>query len=270
MHIFMTIFKFILYRILGNDIPLRHRKGQALANLKIILDREPAFKDVEKRWIVNRIADPQQELKIINFLKLKSQKYQVIKFDRKIFSRLPKEGFEGRHDQLIGLNGARNLALREGKQLARWVLVFDGSCFFTSSAWQEIVQACSKRCGFKYIVVSMIRMVPGGNGIPCEPQIIFRSDSQEEFDENFRYGQNSKIELLCRIGVPGIWDQWDGEKKVPIKSPRVKDFGSFLTAGHVWRLPSGNEAAERFISRREADRSRGIHLLMNKIDKKSI
>jgi hypothetical protein len=261
--------KYIFYRILGNDIPLRHRKGQTFSNLKIILDREPIFKDVEDRWIINRIVDPKEEHKIIKLLEKYTQKYQVIRFDTKKFKKIPTECFNERHDALIGLNEARNLALREGKRIGRWILVFDGSCFFTSSAWQKIVQACSKRGNFKYIIVPMIRIVFGENGIPCEPQIIFRNDSKDEFDENFRYGQNSKVDLLFRLGVPGMWDQWNVRlKDLSMKRP-ANDLGAFITAGHVWRLPSGNERADSHIIRREELRKRGIVLLMNKIDKMS-
>ena len=262
--------KFIFYRILGNDIPLRHQKGQTFSNLRIIFEREQDFPDVEKHWIINRIVDPGQENRIISFLEKNTQKYHVIKFNARKFQNIPKDSFIERHDQLISLNHARNLALQEGKRLGRWVLIFDGSCFFTSMAWQKIASACSKRGSFKYIIVPMLRIVSGTKGIPCEPQIIFRNDSREEFDINFRYGQNSKVELLYRLGVPGIWDQWDGEQKVPTRARRVKDFGAFITAGHVWRLPSGNEGAEMNVSRREAHRKRGIVLLMNKIDNISV
>lgn len=263
----MAISKFIFYRILGNDIPPRHRKGQTLANLRIILNREPAFKNVEKRWVINRVVDPLEERKIIKFLEQHSQKYQVINCDSENFRMIPKDSFNERHDQIIGLNSARNLALREGKRLGRWVLVFDGSCFFTFSAWKEVVQACSRKGDFKYVVVPMLRIGHGAKGIPCEPQIIFRNDSREEFDERFRYGQNSKLEMLCRLGVPGLWDQWDTTQSILQKKRRSKDFGAFIKAGYVWRMPSGNLAAEEDVKKREAYRKRGILLLMNKIEK---
>jgi hypothetical protein len=86
--------RYIFYRILGNDLPPRHRKGQTLVNLKIILDREPAFEDVEKRWIVNRIVDLQDEQKIIKLLEKYAQKYQVIRFDRGKLKKIPQEYFK--------------------------------------------------------------------------------------------------------------------------------------------------------------------------------
>ena len=262
--------RYIFYRILGNDLPPRHRKGQTLVNLKIILDREPAFEDVEKRWIVNRIVDLQDEQKIIKLLEKYAQKYQVIRFDRRKFKKIPQEYFKERLDEMIGLNGARNLALREGKRLGQWVLVFDGSCFFTARAWQEVAQACLMSGDIKYIIVPMMRIVQGGRGFPCEPQIIFRNDSKDEFDEAVGYGGQDKVDLLFRLGVPGAWDQWDEcarkQKELSLKR-RSKEFGVFAAAGNVWRLPSGNEGAERNIRRREAYRKRGVVLLMDKIDK---
>ena len=261
----MSKAKFIFYRILGNDLPPRHRKGQTLANLKIILEREPAFEGVEKRWIVNRVVDPQDGKKIIGLLEKYKQKYRVIHFDPKKFKKIPPQCFKERLDEMIGLNSARNLALREGKKLGTWVLVFDGNCFFTVKAWQETAQACLTVRKIKYIVVPMMRIAGQGNAVPSEPQIIFRNDSKDEFDEDFGYGQDSKVELLRRIGVPGIWDQWDGQK-LPMKR-RSREFGSFALAGHVWRLPSGNEGAERNIQQRKEYRDRGIILLMEKIDK---
>ncbi len=259
--------KYIFYRILGNDLPPRHRKGQTLANLKIILDREPAFEGVEKRWIVNRVVDPREEQKIIKLLEQYAQKFQVVHFDRRKFKKIPKECFKERLDEMISLNGARNLALREGKRLARWVLVFDGNCFFTASAWQKVAQACLTGEDIKYIVVPMMRIVEGSKVLPSEPQIIFRNDSKDEFDEDFGYGQDSKVELLRRLGVPGKWDQWEGQLKYLSMKRRSKEFGAFVTAGHVLRLPSGNEGAERNIQQRREYRKRGIIVLMNKIDK---
>jgi hypothetical protein len=115
----------------------------------------------------------------------------------------------------------------------------------------------------------MMRIVQGGKGSLCEPQIIFRDDSKDEFDEAISYGQD-KVDLLFRLGVAGEWDQWDeSARKLKEQSlkKRSKEFGDFVTAGHVWRLPSGNEGAERNSLRREAFRRRGIILLMSKIDK---
>ena len=59
---------FILYRILGNDLPPRHGSRQTLENLRFLLDNEPDFPDLEKRWVVNRIADGEREAELIALL----------------------------------------------------------------------------------------------------------------------------------------------------------------------------------------------------------
>jgi hypothetical protein len=198
-----------------------------------------------------------------------AQKYQVIHFDRKKFKKIPKECYKERLDEMIGLNRARNMALREGKKLGQWVLVFDGNCYFTMQAWQQVAQACvASGRSTKYMMVPMMRIVKG-KGVPNEPQIIFRNDSKDEFDEAFGYGQDSKVDLLRRLGVPGAWDVWDGGPKERSMKRSSKTSGSFITAGHVWRLPSGNEGAENSIRQRKEYRDRGIILLMDKIDKQA-
>ena len=41
-----------------------------------------------------------------------------------------------------------------------------------------------------------------------EPQIMFRNDAIERFDETMRYGRRPKVELLWRLGVAGPgWDR---------------------------------------------------------------
>jgi hypothetical protein len=46
--------------------------------------------------------------------------------------------------------------------------------------------------------------IPPSDPVPdSEPQILFRSDSGEEFDEAHYYGRRPKVELFYRLGVPG-------------------------------------------------------------------
>src|SRR5690606_15191967 len=59
----------------------------------------------------------------------------------------------------INNNGARNIALREGRTLGKWVLPWDGNGFITLDAWDEIVKGVKDNCILKYIVVPMARIV---------------------------------------------------------------------------------------------------------------
>ena len=62
-----------------------------------------------------------------------------------------------RNNYVINNNGARNAALRDGKDRAKWVLPWDGNCFVTASAWSEIVTSVRARPYMKYFTVPMAR-----------------------------------------------------------------------------------------------------------------
>ncbi len=256
--------KYLLYRILGNDIPLRHQKGQTLRNLRRILEGEEGLKGLKMRWLLNRIADQEVQAQIIKLLDKYQQKYEVIPFNLGKFKRIPVDDLKSRTAELIGLNQARNKVLRQGQKLAEWTMVFDGNCFLTSQAWQEIIQAIESDQACRYGVVAMIRIIKGKPAVLSEPQLMFRFDANEKFDEAFEYGQDSKIELLRRLNVSGVWDQWSDSLKKTRKKHKIE--GSVCYAGHVLRLPSGNELAEKDIKIRKQLRDRGIIHLMNRID----
>jgi hypothetical protein len=57
-------------------------------------------------------------------------------------------------------NGARNLMIKEGiKSGGKWILPFDGNCFFTNEAWQLLLDTVDdKGASHKYFVVPMERM----------------------------------------------------------------------------------------------------------------
>ena len=135
---------FVLYRILGNDLPPRHGKGQTRTNLALILAHEPAFENCEKRWIVNRIFDAEEEALILDLLDRSGQIYTRIPFDleayrsvgwdtesfaeesfflRDSFDRLdPTERERAeiqarrfKNNYAMNNNGGRNVALKEGR-----------------------------------------------------------------------------------------------------------------------------------------------------------
>jgi hypothetical protein len=272
---------FVLYRILGNDLPPRHEVGQTLANLRFMLDHEPTLEGCEKRWVVNRIVDPGQEAAIIALLEERGQSYLRIPFDLAEYGRIgwdlhsfPDDAFflrgryarMGAYDQaraqahvrrhknnyVINNNGARNAALRDGKGRAKWVLPWDGNCFVTERAWAEIVEGVCARPYLKYFTVPMVRSTdndvlldPDYRPEPdSEPQILFRSDSTEEFDEAHYYGRRPKVELFYRLGVPGTWDRfYDDVWDLP-RPELSEDAGAAGQAGWVARLFSGQGQLE--------------------------
>lgn len=273
---------FVLYRIIGNDLVPRHRKGQSRDNVAWIVENEPALAGCEKRWVLNRIVDPEEEAIIIRLLEAHGQPYLRIPFEWDAYAArpwdlegIPRPGFKlsgafedlrkdlreralqrlyrHKNNYVINNNGARNAALEEGRGRAKWVLPWDGNCFITASAWKEIVAGVKAAPWNKYFIVPMARIVdnlqlldPGFRPEAREePQVLFRRDAGEHFDEAYYYGRRPKIELLWRLGVPGKWDEWVIEPwdlPCPNYSPEA---GQWARAGWVVRLSSGNPALER-------------------------
>ncbi len=139
----------VLYRILGNDLPPRHAAGQTLANLEFALRHEPPLEDCEKRWVLNRIADPAVEARVAAALEAHGQGYLRIPFIAAEYTacgidfeglppklyfhragfraltpvrqrRLREWCFRRRTLYLMNNNGARNAALAEGRARAEW------------------------------------------------------------------------------------------------------------------------------------------------------
>jgi len=301
---------FVLYRILGNDLEPRHRKGQTRSSLGLILAHEHAFEDCEKRWILNRIVDRDEESRIIDLLERSGQPYLRIPFDLEAYGRVgwetrgfPEEGFflseafaqlpdalKARAEvhartlknlYVMNNNGGRNAALEDGRARAKWVLPFDGNCFLTPSAWAELRAAVTARPYLKYFTVPMLRVARNEDLLrdrvahPAvdEPQLLFRRDAAERFDEAFPYGRRPKVELLLRLGVPGPWSGWSSDTW-DLPAPKLAaEAGQFGTAGWVGRLESGrpdlesggNGAVQRGLSRSEA-----IVAALNALDARAI
>jgi hypothetical protein len=272
---------FVLYRVLGNDLPPRHEIGQTLSNLRFMLDNEPELEACEKRWVVNRIVDPEQEAAVIALLEERGQHYLHIPFDLGEYGRVgwdfdgfPDEGFflRGRYERMtsydqgraqahlrrfknnyvINNNGARNAALRDGKGCAKWVLPWDGNCFLTAQAWSEIVTAVRARPYLKYFTVPMARATdnaalldPSYRPEPdSEPQVLFRRDSTEEFSEAHFYGRRPKVELFYRLGIRGPWDRFSDDVWDLPRPGLSDDAGATGQAGWVARLFSGQGKLE--------------------------
>ena len=78
----------ILYRIIGNDLPPRHKEGQTLSNLQFILDHEPSFPNTRKIFLLNRIIDPVNEATIIRLLDSYNMEYIRVPFIQQEYEQL--------------------------------------------------------------------------------------------------------------------------------------------------------------------------------------
>jgi len=272
---------FVLYRIIGNDLVPRHKKGQSRENLQYLLDYEPDLPDCEKRWVVNRIVDPEEEQAVIALLEARNQLYLHIPYREEAYASCPwdleglpypgytltkqfhqlpgdfrqrlfKRLYRHKNNYVINNNGARNAALADGKTRAKWVLPWDGNCFLTPSAWAEITSSVTARPWYPYIIVPMARITDYAAltqpdfrpRADQEPQIIFRSDTRETFNEEYYYSRRPKVELLWRLGVPGPWNDWAIEPWDLPYTHYCPDAGKWLLAGWVARLPSGQSHLE--------------------------
>lgn len=273
---------FVLYRIIGNDLYPRHRKGQSRDNLRFILENEPDFEHCEKRFIVNRIVDADEERQIIGMLERAGRPYQRIPFDwneygdvgwdadgipaeyspvSESFARLPAPYrnralmrlYRYKNNYAMNNNGARNVALRDGRNRAKWVLPWDGNCFITAAAWEEIVAGVKAHPEVPYHIVPMARindnvelLQPGFRPSALEePQVLFRKDAALEFDIEHPYGRRPKVELLWRLGVPDGWDRWPIEPwDLPV-ADYAPDAGKWMRSGWVVRLASGRPELEK-------------------------
>lgn len=296
---------FVLTRIIGNDLPPRHVQGQSLANLRFILEHEPELANCERRFVLNRILDPDEETALIELLEAHDLGYIRIPFSwedyRRVgwrFNDFPEPGYaygprawrraessqlwlldHVYHDKnlyAMNNNGARNVALEDGRERARWVLPFDGNCFFTTAAWDELTSAIRQRPHLPYVLVPMVRATDNDDVLDPmfapnaveEPQIVIRADAREQFDPNRRYGRRPKAELFQRLEAPGMWDNWVID---PWEPPigKAPERGRFHQASYVVRLASGRPDLEVSASERGRWRLVTIQRRIDELDRRA-
>ncbi len=284
--------KFVIYRIIGNSLPPRHGPGETLNNLQFALENEPDLPFCEKRWVLNRLVDPEVEAVCIKLIHARGQKYHSIALNRESYrsafldaSGMPKAlnpfaeesgGKPGsaaakewilRHKSLaaINLNEARNRAIELGRADALWTLPLDGWCYFTPEAWVGFTENVARNKDAFYGVLPLARLKDNAqlktmatvSETVDEPQIAFRRDAPDWFDEKLRYGNFNKSELLVRLGVPGPWTEWRPAYWDLTPSLEAVAPGRFFVGGWVYRLASSagdkveTNGSTRFVARFE-------------------
>ena len=287
--------KFVIYRIIGNSLPPRHGPGDTCNNLRFVLENEPDWPSCEKRWMLNRLVDPELEAACVKLIRASGQKYHSIALDEASYrsafldaSGMPKalnpfaqgsgikldspslaqsKEWIIRHKSLaaINLNDARNRAIDLGRADALWTLPLDGWSYFTAVAWENFADNVARNKDALYGVLPLARLNDNGQlktmaALPEpaeEPQIAFRRDAPDRFHEGVRYGNQSKSELLVRLGVPGPWvkwklSYWDATPQIEAIAP-----GRFFVGGWVYRLASSagdkveTNSVSRFVARIE-------------------
>jgi hypothetical protein len=148
----------------------------------------------------------------------------------------------------MNINGARNQALALGRVATDWTLVLDGSCYLSRSSFAAIQADLSGPPDVPYLIIPMRRQVDSQElealdlspSFREEPQIAFRADASEQFDEIYPYGVRDKTSLLNRLGVPGPWCGWAPLDWHVEAEQRSKDRHRYQYASaSVLRLTSG-------------------------------
>ena len=268
---------FVLYRVVGNDLYPRHSLGQSRQNVEFILANEPELPSCRKIWIVNRIVNTEERAKVIQLLEKYQQEFLEIPFIEEEYknidvdySTFPEGFFESKNflkkgpaikERILTTvyrnknkyamhnNGARNFALKHGREVvkAKWVLPWDGNCFVTLEAWNEIVRDIREKQYLSHFVVPMARitsndllLLKGFRPDPREePQLVFRRDTKDAFNDEFCYGRRPKVEMFWFLGIPGLWDTYKDDPWDPPRRELSKEAFQFGVAGWTSRLFSG-------------------------------
>jgi len=198
----------------------------------------------------------------------------------------------------------------------------DGNCFFSNQAMTSLLQSLQAEGegsnALKYVTIPMIRLlnnsvvtaqVTEGLGTestdpmtwklskpeaPEEPQIGFRWDSTDSYQEDMRYGRRSKLELLWRLGAIPFsrnlhtkripWEITDRQyltassyasitaNTTEIAQPDQGGTPPYIYAGWVHRLFSGERTMEENTKEAQAlrkmNRMKGIVGYLEKLDER--
>lgn len=258
--------RFVLWRIIGNDLPPRHDVGSVQDNLVFTLDHEPSLPGVERRWWLNRLVDDGQLAALTAELDRRGAHYHIDPFDEARYREA-----DGRYEKIqaaVNINGVRNAILNSPACNGAYALPFDGSTFFTSAAWSRVradlatsSAATPTPTAFAVPMARVARRAELFEDIPptptAEPQLLFAPGHTHRFDERYPYGFRDKVSFLVAMGrIPGYLREDD----VPLHERHV--YGGDPTrcpdVGYVFRLPSADvdkrslEPKERMLTREDA------------------
>lgn len=206
---------------------------------------------------------------------------------RLIFDAILKE----RNQMIIQNNPARNKMIELGISAgAEYILPWDGNCFLTSLAWKSIKQSIELANETqKYFYTPMNRVTNNSILITDlesedsnaklqkkaieEPQLIFRRDASQRFNESIAYGCRPKVDMLVKLGIPGNWTNVDISlvclALTPYKNMSVivnQSESASSPSGWVARLFSGKKLLEKkgAIIKRGFTRTDGVENVISK------
>lgn len=201
-------FKYSIFRILGNETPPRDDDDARLKSLQFILDNEPEFPNTIKCWIVNCIHDKIRRELICKMLSDRNMYYVIVPIVKSDYVQAKDRRQKIRH--LIGINRARNFAIKHGRLISNISFVLDGDCMFNQLLWDktcneiELDQSINLNRKIYSIPTSRSRLEHCLNSdkamLLAEPMLAFRSDNNVFFDESIPFGEGDKLKLLYQLG----------------------------------------------------------------------
>ena len=289
--------KILITRILGNDLSGLHGEEQTLRNLEFTLKEEPDFDNVDKLFILNRIACDAKKEKIIKLLNEYDASYTEIPFCFESFKQLPNLTSEIKPEHfdelenidfllrrlfehnlyLANNNGCRNFAIEYGKKREyNWTFALDSNNFFTEQLFRDIM--VNINFSSEYLAIPQKRLQDGylPNQILLyegfeklleylpnqEPQLAFKNTSNITFNQSIPYGLAPKAELLNALNIQGEWNNWKEYSRLGIK-PRNFPSAQTQTLSSVIRLSPHCE--ENNINQNWISRWKGIYLLSKQL-----
>lgn len=256
--------KYLMIRILGNDLDGLHGSHQTLENLAFTLENEYNFSNCKKMFVLNRIVSIEEKKKIINLLNRYNIEFIDIPFNIYEFKKLPRNLpplsiFKNRSElvrclyshnlYLVNNNGCRNWCITYGKKMGyTWTFVLDSNSFLTKEAFKNIVDNIDTKT--EYIIIPQKRLKDGNlsndilkkdyknliNKLPIqEPQIAFKNTSDIMFNPLIPYSLAPKAELLNALNVPGKWSKWMDFYGLNIKPRKFKNV-NYKSIAYIIRL----------------------------------
>ena len=264
-----------LVRILSNELPPRDSPGSKLANLKHILETEPALEGVTKIWCLSHIVDEDLRLKYESLLCQYEQSYVY----SILFNWLEYAEAKTHEEKVLAaipLNKVRNHNFNLLKNDFDWLLILDGDCYLTAESWQIILQSLEDPQLSAYLYRSLLmsrvdRETQKPVSKSNEPQLAIHCTATELYDPNIMFSKGDKTELLFRLGhvkdkVDGkiVWKNTHDDAKTIVLPEDVvfhaETLGDECATDVNVRRDKRTEALQRFIAQiqSEADRRKSL------------
>ncbi|CAI5472857.1 unnamed protein product [Closterium sp. Yama58-4] len=219
--------RFILYRMIGNDMPPLQCDGQLYLNTLYALQHEPKdLPELRRVWVMNKMLNDSEEARITAAILAHGYPEEDIVRIPVNYTELAAMPENLWSTAITAMNEARLVMMNHGiANGARWILPLDGNHFLTREVWTYLAAAADRheahgKTAFKIPVVKIDgpQSPEWINGstlysdlFPHAPtlqegMIGFRNDSPHRYQPGMGFGRRNKLEAINRIC--GTGDQY--------------------------------------------------------------